>query len=196
MKRFFQKRTAILLAVVVCAVAILSGGTLGMKYLAPVYSSIFHNRITISGLEVTVHQTDEEGHDLSDGNVEFEVHPGDIYDNEVTVENTSDLACFVRVNLVRKLNGNVVDGEDILLLDINYDDWIYNEADGYYYYKGVLQPEELTPMLFSEVEISGYMLDNEFLEAGDINMQVIILAEAVQSDFNGTDPLQAKGWPS
>lgn len=196
MKKFFKKRTIIWLSVVVCAIAILSGGTLGMKYLAPVYSSIFHNRVSISGLEVTVHQVDEEGNDLSDGNIEFQVHPGDVYDNEVTIENTSDLSCFVRVKLIRRLNGSVVDGEDILLLDIDYNNWIYNEADGYYYYKRVLPPDKITPMLFSEIEISGYMLDNEFLEDGDINMQVVIMAEAVQSNFNGTDPLKAQGWPT
>ncbi|WP_138421372.1 hypothetical protein [Vagococcus zengguangii] len=85
------------------------------------------------------------------------ITPETPYKKEVTVKNTGDVPIFIRVlahpylTYKEQLIPTVTDdGSKLLEVDYNLSDWIDGQ-DGYFYYKKVIEPEEITPFLFSKV---------------------------------------------
>lgn len=66
---------------------------------------------------------------------------------------------------------------------INYDSktWVYNKADGFWYYQGVVKPGKSTTPLFTEVK--GLIKDGKIIEEfKDVNdFQITLYQEAVQA---------------
>lgn len=88
----------------------------------------------------------------------------------VQVQNTGNVPAYIRVAVV----ANTVDGNDVTgAFDVSNklcgENWQYNVADGYYYYKGIVQPSEVT---------GGNLLKESINLTG---IQVTILASAIQS---------------
>lgn len=77
---------------------------------------------------------------------------------------------------------------EYVTLDINTDYW--TEWNGLYYYNRILKPYEKTEPLFTKVSFAPEM-GNEYMDA---KVEIRVLAQAVQSANNGTDPLEALGW--
>ena len=76
---------------------------------------------------------------------------------------------------------------------IDESNWQY--VDGWYYYKGIVEPGETTPEVFTKVEIVGSKVDNSYLGK---TLTLSVVAHAVQSENNsieGTDTYAASGWP-
>lgn len=96
----------------------------------------------------------------------------------VTVKNDGTAKAYIRVAIVANAvdaDGNVVAGT-APSYTIN-STWWEAESDGYYYYKGVVEPGAKTAELFTgDVSFAG----------GEVN----ILAESIQAEgaYNGTDP--------
>ena len=67
----------------------------------------------------------------------------------------------------------------------------WKEKDGFYYYKDVLNPDETTKPLFTEVLFSSKMGDIYQQSKATIN----VIAYATQVANNGTDVFTAAGWP-
>lgn len=89
---------------------------------------------------------------------------------EAVVRNTGNIPAYIRVAVV----ANTVDGNDVTgAFDVSNklcgENWQYNVADGYYYYKGIVQPSEVT---------GGNLLKESINLTG---IQVTILASAIQS---------------
>lgn len=78
--------------------------------------------------------------------------------------------------------------DEYISVDINTEHWI--EQDGFYYYYRILQPGEKTEPLFTKVIFAPEMT-NDYQNS---TVEVYVLAQAVQSDNNGYDPLMALGW--
>ena len=83
-----------------------------------------------------------------------------------------------------------VDGTDIPIATIKTLDGWYEEG-GYYYYKEALLPGEITTNIFEEVYFD-VLMDNRYQNS---TTNIIIHAQAVQTDNNGTSVDEAKGWP-
>lgn len=147
------------------------------------------NVITTGSVGITLHEKTASGEDFPKEGV-F-VMPGDTVSKIVTVENTGEAPCFVRVALEEGVNNELLSADGCLEMDINTADWTYK--DGYYYYHNVLIPGETTNALFTEVHIVGDAVTNEYMNA-DFNINVS--AYAVQSDNNGSSALEALGWPA
>ena len=89
---------------------------------------------------------------------------------KAVVQNTGNVPAYIRVAVV----ANTVDGDNITgMADLSQVDWL-NEAnwtegsDGFYYYKGVVQPDDVTAdLLKNGIPLTG--------------IQVTILASAIQS---------------
>lgn len=87
-----------------------------------------------------------------------EVYPDADVTKIVQVKNTGTIDAIPRVKIEkvwgdsRDENGNVIVNTDLstdnIEIDFNTDDWYYNPKDGYYYYKDVLSPDEITKPLF------------------------------------------------
>lgn len=119
------------------------------------------------------------------------VSPGSIISKKVSVKNIGENPFWLRVKLKNAVDNSDLSA-DVLELDINSTDWI-DGKDGYYYYNRILQPEEETEKLFTQVKVVG-SADNNYLGK---TVKLTVCAYAVQSEYNGaSSPLNVAGWPA
>ncbi len=71
-------------------------------------------------------------------------------------------------------------GDVTFTLADNWDDyWIFNDADGYFYYKAILSPGTTTEPLLKSVSISSDVYS--ILIANDIELEVDVIADSIQT---------------
>lgn len=120
------------------------------------------------------------------------VMPGMVVDKVVYVKNTGSVPFYARVSIDKTITAapesNAVLNFDHISMDLNTEQW--SEHDGFYYYHRALLPGESTEPLMTHVTFEPSMT-NEYMDA---TVQVDVLAQAVQSANNGSDPLKAEGW--
>lgn len=104
-----------------------------------------------------------------------ELHPGDNIRKAVTVSNTGRNSCYVRVLSLLSEK----DAEDYAQINYNLQDWELAE-DGYYYYRDVVEPGESTAELFSRVDISSDMTQEQLR-----GFKILIYAETVNAEAGG-----------
>ena len=99
------------------------------------------NRTTIGGnrIEIVEEYTPPE-----------KVTPGSAFAKAVRVENVGNSSCYVRIRAVFSDS----DAGQYCSLDWNTTDFYYCAEDGYYYCKGILAPQAMTPYLFTTVTVS------------------------------------------
>ena len=120
--------------------------------------------------------------------------PGEIVSKEVRIESDCDHPFYLRVKIVYGVNSQQLSAEDCFKLNIDQNNW--QLVDGWYYYKGVVEPGETTPNVFSKVEIVGNKVDNSYIGK---TLELTVVAHAVQSENNpvsGTNTFEAFGWPA
>lgn len=118
-------------------------------------SSATVNKISVATVRGSIDETYEQGQP---------VLPGDTATKVVNVKNTGSIDSIVRIK-VDKYWGTERDSNGVLVIEptlstdniqIAFDtvDWYYDNSDGYYYYKHVLSPGEMTTTpLFSSFSI-------------------------------------------
>lgn len=99
--------------------------------------------------------------------------PGDRIRKEVTVKNIGTVSCYVRI-FAQCSNGMI---SDYLTFDFDTQHWTAKQSDGYYYYKYVLAPNEITTPLFTMALLSTDMPENMLKD-----FDIIIYAESIQSE--------------
>lgn len=108
----------------------------------------------------------------------------------LNIENVGNHPMYVRVNFETFL----VDNESELIDNIIYvnekDDWI--QSGGYYYYDTTLAPGEKTTDLMDEILFDTASIDTNY-RGSSIDYRINI--EAIQSEHNEDNVLNAKGWP-
>lgn len=129
--------------------------------------------------------------------------PGDVVDKIVSVTNTGDNPVWVRISIDPSITPGQIEDEiqtqavldfQYITMDLNIGsegDWMLG-ADGWYYYKTILDPGETTANLFTTVSFDIEM-GNEYMNA---YIEIPIDAEAVQSQNNGDTVEDAEGWPT
>jgi len=148
------------------------------------------NVVTSGDVQLMIHEKTSDGSDFPDEGVY--IIPGDIVSKQVTVENVCSQPFYLRVKLVSSSTNEALSTEDCLKMDINTNDWTY--LDGFYYYNHVLGPGEVTPALFTQVEIVGNEVDQSHV--GSV-LSLTVNAYAVQSKNNPAEhPWDASGWPA
>lgn len=93
---------------------------------------------------------------------------GEEYTKKVTVRNTGTTASYIRL-LAETVDSRM---ETSLSFDFNYSDWTQKQDDGYYYYKYILEPGEVTEPLFTTITPNNNCYEFE----------MICYGESVQSD--------------
>lgn len=124
---------------------------------------------------------------LTTGNVKIEVNkhgfenitdwnPGDTIENKVSIKSLGSMDTYVRAKITPKWNG----GKSIenVKLNVNKNDWIYNEADGYYYYTNILTKNDETPLLLKSVTLDGESTDDGYQNK---TLYIEVDAQAVQT---------------
>lgn len=185
-KRRMARKSLVVLALLVCSVAVLAvGGTLA--YFTAEETA--QNVITTGFLSMELHEETTDGAPWPDGGIGHVV-PLTVVDKVVTIRNNGSVPFYARVimdKVVYAQDGTELPFEHITL-DINTEQWI--EQDGYYYYYRALQPGEETEPLMTTVTFEATM-GNEYMNA---RVEIDVYAQAVQSANNGDDPLAALGW--
>lgn len=110
--------------------------------------------------------------------------PGISFTKKPWITNTGNLPCYVRM---RADFSSSIAEEFCEPLDIDTQNWEYNSADGYYYYKKLLNQGEATSPLFTTVTIKDTKSDGTaYTEADMIDFDILIYGEAVQhTDHEG-----------
>lgn len=175
------------LAVIICAMAVLATGTAAYF----VAEETAYNVITTGCLYMDLVEETTGGAPWPEEGVQG-VMPAMDVDKVVYVENVGSVPFFTRISLENQITpAPGVTAEltfEHISLDLNTEQWI--EQDGFYYYYRILEPGEKTEPLFTKVSFAPEM-GNEYQNA---TVEVYVLAQAVQSANNGTDPLAALGW--
>ena len=179
-----MKRKILPICLVALLLALVSAGT----YSNYVYTQKASNVITTGGVDIALHEMTAAGEPYPSDPVT--IMPGDVVSKQVTVENTGNSPAFLRIKLTPGVNDDALTAVDCIQMDINHTHW--TEQDGYYYYNEILQPGQTTPALFTQVTFVGHKVTNEYL--GKL-FSLDVAVQAVQSEHNGTEPLQALGWP-
>lgn len=149
------------------------------------------NVITSGNIQFIIHEKTDTGAEFPKDGVY--IVPGDVVSKVVTIENDCEHPFYLRVKILYGIDSQELSAEECFKLDINRKDW--ELRDGWYYYKGVVEPGQTTPEVFSHVEIVGNKVDNAYLGK---TLTLTVKAHAVQSENNpveGTDTYTAFGWP-
>lgn len=189
-----MKKRIFAFAVVVFCLSILASTTLA--YFTD--TAVARNVITSGGVDIAI----EEWQETPEGMIPYpdqhiRVMPATQVSKIVTVRNL-DAQSFIRVKLELTLqdsNDQLMDidaeeMEKIIHLIMNNQDW--TEKDGWWYYGAAVNTNEVTLPLMTAVEFDGPNMTNEYQKT---TLQIHVIAQAVQAANNGTNAMEAMGWP-
>lgn len=151
------------------------------------------NVVTSGNIRFKILEMTDQGTEFPEEGVY--VIPGDIVSKKVSIESDCDHPFYLRLKIVYGIDSQELPYEDCFKLNINEEDWELNE-DGWYYYKGIVEPGETTPEVFSHVEMVGSKIDNSYIGK---TLTLNVKAQAVQSEHNPIEDGKyhtASGWPA
>lgn len=122
------------------------------------------------------------------------IKPGDKYQKEVKISNTSNLPFFVRVVVTPEIlsaDNELLPSEfgKQLLTEIN-SEWLLGE-DGFYYYLGTVEPDKDTDILFKSIIINEDLIDNYSSKYKNASLKISIKSETISSS---TDYYRSVWW--
>ncbi len=181
------KKRILCLALIATGLAILASGTAAYF----VAEDTAYNVITTGCLYMDLVEETEDGKPWPEEGVS-DVVPATSVGKVAYVVNKGSVPFFTRVLVEKKITpAQGVETElnaDYISLNVNTEFW--TEQNGFYYYNRILKPGQRTEPLFTKVTFAPEM-GNEYMNA---QVEIAVLAQAVQSANNGTDPLYALGW--
>jgi hypothetical protein len=112
---------------------------------------------------------------------------GEMLEKKSWVANDGDIPAFVRVKVFPVLTApdgllhcEARFGAQLRYVDLRTADWM-DGGDGWFYYRGVVEPGESTEPLFEDIE-----LDQDIVADSDAVLTITIIAEAVETGkYNG-----------
>lgn len=173
MNPFFKlpKRKAVLLGAAVILAVAAAGGTLAFMT-AKIGTET--NRFDPGIADITVSEPNGSSYVLSSGS--------DTVEKIVAITNRKQdhaIPVYVRAKLVpilRYSNGDEGSGEQVTVRypEINATDWTEMKSDGFYYYKGILQPGDTTKELIRKAQVVGGLPQGRKLE-------IQVIADSIQT---------------
>ena len=148
--------------------------------------------VTSGNIQFIIHEMTDQGTEFPKEGVY--IIPGDVVSKEVSIESDCNHPFYLRVKLVYGIDSEELSAEDCFKLNINENVWELH--DGWYYYKGIVNPGETTPNVFSHVEMVGAKIDNSYIGK---TLTLTVKAQAVQSEHNPIEDGNyhtASGWPA
>ncbi len=150
------------------------------------------NVVTSGNIQFVIHEMTDQGTEFPKEGVY--IVPGDIVSKQVSIQSDCDHPFYLRVKMVYGVDSKELSAEECFKLNIDQQYWQLH--DGWYYYKGIVNPGETTPNVFSHVEIVGSEVDSSYIGK---TLTLTVNAQAVQSENNPiTDGniYTASGWPA
>ena len=168
-----QKEKKKLIWMIPILIILISAASLGLQaYLSD--NEIATNEITIGAVTTEI---------VEDFVPPEELIPGVEFTKNVSIKNTGQSACFVRIKAVFTDS----DMEKVCSVDWNNNDFIYNNTDGYWYYANPIESGESTPSLFTKVSIVETLDDGSQVKKEQMkDFDIIIYHESYQAMFNGS----------
>ena len=187
MKHSKTKKRIVLLAALICIIAVVATGTLA--YFTA--EETVNNVITTGVLDMDLVEETTGGVPFppeKEGGIDG-VMPGQVVDKVAYIVNTGNVDFYARVKLttICTVYGEEMSTEGITL-DYNTTDW--TEKDGWYYYNKVVKPGDETTPIIKTVTFD-VSLGNEYMDA---HVEVLVEAQSVQTKHNGESALEAAGW--
>ena len=149
------------------------------------------NVVTSGNIQFIIHERTDQGTEFPQEGVY--IFPGDVVSKKVTIESDCEHPFYLRVKVVYGVDSQELPSEECFKLNMNEENW--ELRDGWFYYKGIVEPGQTTPNVFSHVEIVGSKVDNRYIGK---TLTLTVKAQAVQSENNPiTDGnvYTASGWP-
>ena len=149
------------------------------------------NVVTSGNIQFIIHETTDQGKEFPQEGVY--IIPGDVVSKKVSIESDCEHPFYLRVKAVYGVDSKELSAEDCFKLNIDEDYWELH--NGWYYYKGIVEPGMTTPSVFSHVEIVGSKVDNSYIGK---TLTLTVKAQAVQSENNPIidgNTCSASGWP-
>lgn len=150
------------------------------------------NVVTSGNIQLVIHEMTDQGNEFPKEGVY--IVPGDVVSKKVSIENDCEHPFYLRVKMVYGVDSQELAAEDCFKLNIDEEHWILH--DGWYYYTGIVEPGEMTPNVFSHVEIVGSKVDTSYIGK---TLTLTVKAQAVQSENNPISDgniYTASGWPA
>jgi len=155
------------------------------------------NFIQFGSVKLDLLQTtlDEKGEEIYfDSSVDFDVTNAASQSRIVRVKNVGNHSLYLRVKMILTSfseNGESFVGDEYVDYTLNKKDWIYQ--DGWYYYTKIVDPDDSTTELMTEVIFEVDELVNIY---PDSSFHLDIYAQGVQSENNIHESvLDVEGWP-
>lgn len=187
-----KKKKSILIAIILCALLTLSIRVYASYVLEESTKSVF----TFGNLKLKlIEKTNENGQIVSvDQNKNIDIANINKLSRIISVKNVGKNPFYLRVKVafvgISNDNNDKFDASDLISFDID-ENWI--KSDHYYYYKFEVAPNEETSNLLTEIEFDNYTLVKKYLGS---TFHLEVSAEAVQSENNRDNVLEATGWPN
>jgi len=150
------------------------------------------NVISSGNIQLIIHEKTASGTEFPKEGVY--IVPGDVVSKQVSIENACEHPFYLRVKIVYGIDSQELTAQECFKLNIDENNWKYH--DGWYYYKGIVNPGETTPDVFSHVQIVGSAVDRNDIGK---TLTLSVSAHAVQSENNPVtlpDTHLASGWPA
>lgn len=193
-----MKKKILGLATLIIGVSILTSGTLA--YFTS--QEQVHNVITTDGVDIRIEEWQKTDKGLVSYPKDTPIHvmPG------TTVSKIADVKNLEAESYIRATFEIVfldADGNEMALsqevlnhlvsVQVNTEDWVRKDGDTiWWYYKDVVQTDEVTENFFSEVIFQGDYMTNEYQNC---KVDIVVKAQAVQAAHNGNTAVEAAGWP-
>lgn len=194
-----MKKKILLLATVVMCAAIIASGTLA--YFTS--EDEVHNVITTNAVDIQI----EEWQETENGLVPYPkdnpiaVMPGATVSKIATVKNI-EAEAYIRAKyeiVITKADGDIVEltpeaMSSLITLTLNEEKWLRKDDDGeWWYYDTPVEIGASTEAFFTEVVFDGSNITNEYQNC---TVEIMMKAQGVQSANNGSDVMEAAGWPA
>ena len=184
-----MKKKSVIILIVLLLVTIIS-----VTYAYIVRETNTSSVITFGSLKMELIETTiKDGKEVRvSNNDDMDISNTNTVSRIVKVKNIGNHPMFVRISLNiegKTKNKENIDTDNIVSMDIK-ENWLYK--DGYYYYNKILNPDEITSELIDEIVFNNsYIVENY----KNSKFTLDIKAEAVQSEHNKENVLEAVGWP-
>ena len=189
-----MKKRIFVLAVVLICLSVLASTTIA--YFTD--TDIARNVITSGGIDIhIIEQQLSDGKLVDFPNEPIPVMPASTVSKIVSVQNTDEPA-WIRVIYtvtVYDIEGRTMDipAEELAkVIGITPDTTNWTMKDGWWYYNYAVKTGETTLPLFEKVVFSGPHMDNKYQNC---TVVIDVDAQAVQAANNGTNAMEAMGWP-
>lgn len=164
-----MSKKKIFLIVVACLLVV--SASFGITYAYLIANDSVQNEFTVGENKIDV----EEEYDPPE-----KLEPGTVITKKPSAKNTGNLSCFVRMRADFSDSAAKELCEELKIDTVN---WEYDSSDGYYYYKKLLNPNDSTTNLFTEVVIKTEKADGTALTDEDmIDFDILVFAESCQHE--------------